>query len=355
MERLGSRSLSVAAAVAAVVPCLMAFVFLTQCGKAKPVLNIYTWADYVKPALLSRFEKENACRVEIDTFESNEAMYAKLKAGATGYDLLTPSSYMVSLMHAQKMILPLDHGFLPNLVHVDPEILKMAIDKTMDHSVPYMLTTTGLAYLKSEVKDFKPSWSMFDRSDLRGRMTMLNDMREVIGAGLKSLGYSLNTVDEKELAEAKAVILGWEKNLAKFENEQYKTGVASGEFLLVQGYSGDILQVQRENPDVTFAVPEEGTSISCDDLVIPQGAKQIRLAYAFINFIHDPAVAAENTEFIRYLCPNKDCYPLLSPGLRNNPALFLKPEVRAKSEFIGDLGGLNRLYIKIWDEIKAAK
>ena len=328
---------------------------LASCGRSKPVLNVYTWADYIKPGLLSRFEKEHGCRVEIDTFESNEAMYAKLKAGATGYDVLTPSSYMVSLMHAQKMIQSLDHRLLPNLIHVDAEILKLTIDKTMDHSVPYMLTTTGLAYLKSKVKDFKPSWSMLGREDLKGRMTMLNDMREVMGAGLKFLGYNLNTTDEKELREAKAVILGWKKNLAKFENEQYKTGLASGEFLLVHGYSGDILQVQKENADVTFAVPDEGTSISSDDLDILMGAKEVKLAYAFINFLHEPAVAAENTEFTKYLCPNQDCYPFLSPDLRNNPALFLKPEIRAKSEFIGDLGAQNVLYIKIWDEIKAAK
>ena len=334
---------------------LAGIVFLPCCGRPKSVLNVYTWSDYFKPEILSRFEKENGCRVVIDTFESNEAMYAKIRAGATGYDLLTPSSYMVSLMDGQNMLRPLDHSRLPNLVHVDPELLKIAIDKTMDHSVPYMLSTTGLACLVGKVRDFKPSWSMLDRADLKGRVTMLNDMREVIGAGLKFLGHSLNTTNEQELQEAKETILRWKKNLAKFENEQYKTGVASGEFLLVQGYSGDILQVQRENPDVVFAVPEEGTSMSCDDLVIPQGAKEVRLALAFINFLHEPAIAAENTEFTRYLSPNKDCYPLLSPELRNNPALFLNPEVRAKSEFIGDLGLANALYIKIWDEIKAAK
>ena len=334
---------------------LAGIVFLPCCGRPKSVLNVYTWSDYFKPEILSRFEKEHGCRVVIDTFESNEAMYAKIRAGATGYDLLTPSSYMVSLMDGQNMLRPLDHSRLPNLVHVDPELLKIAIDKTMDHSVPYMLSTTGLACLVGKVRDFKPSWSMLDRVDLKGRMTMLNDMREVIGAGLKFLGHSLNTTNEQELQEAKETILRWKKNLAKFENEQYKTGVASGEFLLVQGYSGDILQVQRENPDVVFAVPEEGTSMSCDDLVIPQGAKEVRLALAFINFLHEPAIAAENTEFTRYLSPNKDCYPLLSPELRNNPALFLNPEVRAKSEFIGDLGLANALYIKVWDEIKAAK
>jgi len=334
---------------------MTAVIALTNCGRDKPTLNIYTWADYFKPALIQRFEKEFNCRVVIDTFDSNEAMYAKLKAGATGYGLLTPTSYMVSLMNSQDMLQPLDHRLLPNLVHIDPDYLKAAIDKTMDHSVPYMIVNTGLAYLKSKVKDFVPSWSMFDRQDLKGRMTMLNDMRETIGAGLKFLGYSVNSTSENELRQAKGIVLRWKKNIAKYENEQYKTGVASGEFLLVQSYSGDILQVQKENPDVMFAIPVEGTSISVDDLVIPKAAKEVSLAHAFINFLHDPQIAAENVIFLNYLTPNKDCYSLLPPLLRNNPALFMNPEIRAKSEILADLGPATALYMKIWDEIKSGK
>jgi spermidine/putrescine transport system substrate-binding protein len=340
----------------AVIACFLtgAAGLLTRCGPGASVLHIYTWADYFKPALVARFENENRCRVIIDTYDSNETMYAKLKAGAGGYDLLTPTSYMVSLMHSQGMVRKLDHSLLPNLAHVDPEYLKLAIDKTMDRSVPYMIVNTVIAYLGSRVKDFDPSWAMFDRSDLKGRMTMLNDMRETIGAGLKFLGYSLNTTDEGELAAAKEVVVRWKKNIAKYENEQYKTGVASGEFLLVQGYSGDILQVQQENPDVRLAVPREGTAISVDDLIIPEGAKEVGLAHAFINFLHTPGVAAENIAFLKYLCPNKEAYALLGEDLKENPAIFMDPAIRAMSEIIADLGIL-ALYIKIWDEIKAAK
>ena len=329
--------------------------FLDQCAKPKLLLHIYTWADYFKPALLARFEKENSCRVIIDTYDSNETMYAKIKAGASGYDLLTPTSYMVSLMNSQGMVRKLDHTSLPNLVHVDPEYLNLAIDKTMEHSVPYMIVNTVIAYLGSRVENFEPSWAMFDRSDLKGRMTMLNDMRETIGAGLKFLGYSLNSTNAAELAEAKEVVVRWKKNIAKYENEQYKTGVASGEFLLVQGYSGDILQVQQENPDVRFAVPREGTAISVDDLIIPMGAKEVGLAHAFINFLHDPGVAAENIAFLKYLCPNREAYALLGEDLRRNPGIFMDPEIRARSEIIADLGESLALYIKTWDEIKAAK
>jgi len=334
---------------------LLLSLFFVSCGQKTRELNVYTWADYFKPELIERFERENNCRIVIDTFDSNEAMYAKLKAGAKGYDLVTPSSYMVSLMDQQGMVRKIRPELIPNRKNIDPEFLKITIDKSMDHSVPYMITVTGIAYLKSRVADVRPTWALFDRQDLKGRMTMFNDMRETLGAALKSLGYSLNSHNPEELDKAKEVVLRWRKNLAKFENEQYKSGLASGEFLLVHGYSGDILQVQKENPDIAFTIPEEGTAISCDDLVIPLGAAQEELAHKFINFLLDAKVAAENTEFVGYLCPNRLSYELLPREMRENPALFMEPSVRSKSEVLDDLGRANELYIRVWDQIKAAE
>jgi len=334
---------------------LGAVCLLSGCGRAGKTLHVYTWADYIKPELVARFEAQQGCRVVIDTFDSNESMYAKLKAGATGYDIVFPSSYMVKIMHAQGMLQPLRPEWLPNLRHVDRDYLKLAMDPAMEHSVPYMLTYTGIACLKSKVAGFEPSWAMFERADLKSRMTMLNDMRETIGAALKFLGYSLNTVNDAELAAARDVVLRWKQNLAKFENEQYKTGLASGEFFLVHGYSGDIMQVKAENEDIVFALPREGYSISCDDMVILRQAREVELAHAFINFLHDPEVAAENTEFIQYLCPNAASYEKLSAEIRSNPSIFPPPEIRAKGEVIADLGADNAKYVKVWDEIKAGE
>jgi spermidine/putrescine transport system substrate-binding protein len=225
----------------------------------------------------------------------------------------------------------------------------------MKHSVPYMISYTGLAFLRSRVTNAEPSWALLDRPDLKQRITMLNDMRETIGAALKSLGYSLNTTNDADLAAAKEVVLRWKQNLAKFENEQYKSGLASGEFLLVHGYSGDILQAQAENPDIEFILPREGFSIACDDMVIPKQAREVALAHAYINFMHDPAVAAQNTEFVQYLCPNTGGYKLLSEETRANPAIFPAPEVRVRGEVLDDLGEANAKYVKVWDEIKGAE
>jgi len=328
---------------------------IAGCGPKKTTLHIYNWADYLKPELLQRFEQEFDCRVVQDFFDSNESMYAKLKAGATGYDVIFPSSYMINIMKGQDMLLPLDHAKLPNLQHIDRAYLKFTMDEEMSHSVPYMVGSTGLGYLTSRVEDFEPTWAMFDHADYAGRMTLLNDMREVLGAALKFLGYSLNTTDEKQLAEARDVAIRWKHNIAKYDSEQYKNGLVSAEFVLSQGYSGDVLQAMDESDDVAYAVPKEGTSIASDDMVIPKGAREVDLAHAFINFIHTPDVAAENIEYVYYLCPNTAAYELLSEEIRTDESIFLPAEIVAKSEVILDLGEENAKYVAMWDQVKAAE
>jgi len=223
----------------------------------------------------------------------------------------------------------------------------------MAYSVPYMLTNTGIAYLKSKVKDFEPTWAMFNRSDLRGRMVMLNDMRETIGAALKFLGYSLNSTNPEELSAAKNVVLAWKENLAKFENEQYKNGIANGEFQLVHGYHGDIGQVQLEDDNIGFLLPQEGFLISCDELVVPKSAKNKDLAYRFIAYLHEGEVAARNMAFNTYWCPNTAALAFMEDV--DKASIIPEPEAFKRGEVIDDLGENLKLYSKTWDEIKAAK
>jgi spermidine/putrescine transport system substrate-binding protein len=328
---------------------------LPSCRKTtETVLRIYTWADYLAPDLAKRFEKENRCRIEIDTFDSNEAMYAKLKAGATGYDILTPSSYMVKTLIRENLLAPLDLAKIPNIKHVDADYLKRALDPTMGHSVPYMMACTCLAWLGSKVTDSVPSYRMFDRADLKGRITLLDDMREVLGAALRSLGLPLNSKNPAELSQAAAIAIRWKKNIAKFDSEQYKSGIASGEFHLVQGYAGDLLQVADENQDIVVKIPQEGSAFSCDDLCIPVKSTQAALAHKYINFVTDPANAAANMQHIAFRAPNSSAYPLLSEDFRGNDALFPEPAVFAKCEPIDDLGDALALWSKTWDEVKAA-
>ena len=318
-------------------------------------LHLYTWADYISPEVVEKFEKQHGCEVVIDTFDSNESMYAKLKAGATGYDLVFPTAYMIQVMHAEGLLQNLDHTQLPNLPNIDTAVLAKVIDTKMEHSVPYTFAYAALAIRKDKIKDAEPSYALFDRASLAGRVTLLDDMRESIGAALKSLGHSINTRDEAQLTAAQEVLIRWKKQLARFDNEGYKAGIDSAEFHLVHGYSGDLFQVQMENPKVEIIIPREGVTIGCDEMVIPKTAKQPALAHALINFLLDPAIAAENMEWMGYYCPNTPAKTRLSVEFLANPAITIPADLAAKCEVIQDLGPDLAKYSKVWDAVKAAK
>ena len=346
-----------------------AALLVAGCGSSKPELHLFTWTDYIDPELVERFEKENGCRVVIDVFDSNESMLAKIDAGASGYDVLFPSSYMVAKLARDGKLDEIDHSRLSTLGNIDPDYRASSLDPSMKFGIPYMVTYTGIAYRDDLLDGDKApahSWSVFaDRPDLKGRMTLLADMRETLGAALLFHGHSLNTTNEAELAEARDTVIKWKRNIAKFESEQFKTGVAGGEFLLVHGYSGDIGQVQLDAegeiaPDrnhVAFFLPEEGFSLSCDEMVIPKTAPNKDLAYRFIDFIHQPDVAAQNMQYTVYWCPNAPAKEILreeAPEMVANPTIFPDPETLKRGEVIDDLGENLALYTKVWDEILAA-
>lgn len=334
------------------------FLLLTLClascdNPSKPTLQLFIWSDYIAPEVIERFEKEHNCIISIDTYDSNESMYAKLKLGGSSYDLIFPTQYFLDILRNQKMIRILDEEQLPHLKNIDPDYLKLVDSEDLKFAVPYSLSATGIAYRKDKPMDFVPSWSQFGRTDLKGRMTMLNDAREVIGAALQVLGFSMNSTNPQEIDQAVALVLQWKQNLAKFEGEQYKNGIASREYLISQAYNGDTLQVMMENPEVGFAYAREGTSVALDFAVIPSNAPNVKLAYTFLNYLLTPAIAAENMTFTNFLNPNKAAYPLLPSELRNSPALFLPPEVLKKAEMVRDLGSDNQLYNEAWDKIKS--
>lgn len=327
--------------------------FFSGCKtSSKNVLHVFIWSEYLKPNLIEQFEKEYDCEVVIDTFDSNETMYAKLKLGDGGYDLVFPSNYFIEIMQPQGMLQKLDKNKIENLKNLDTSYLTKVNKELLDNGVPYMISSSGIIYRKDKIPNFDPSWDIFSNSAYKGRMTMLNDSREVFAAALSYLGLSINTTNEEEIQKATDQILNWKKNLAKFESEQYKNGVASAEYILAQGYNGDSLQVIQEIANVSFAYPKEGISLSIDFAAVPSNATNSDLAYAFINFLLRPEVAAENMEYTRFLSPNKPAYALLPETLASNPVMFIPQDVFDKAELIQDLGKNNSLYNKAWDRIK---
>jgi len=337
--------------LSAVLGAALLFI-LSGCGEKKPVLHLYNWTDYVAPELIAEFEAEFNCVVVEDFFESNESMYAKIKAGASGYDIVFPSSYQVEMMKEEGLLLPIDAAQVPNLQYIDPFVReRFLIDPSMTYSVPYFMGTTGIAYDSSKVEDFEPTWAMYKREDLAGRITLLDDGREVLGAALKYLGYSLNTTNPEEINAAVEELLKWRENLAKFGTDDAKQGLDSGEFVMIQHYSGDMFQLIDENENIEYVLPKEGFTVWVDEMAILKDAPNPELAMAYINFIHRPDVAKRNMEYVWYKCPNTAIYDTIDEELKEDPAVFMPAEVLEKAELIRPLGEANRLYEAAWDRV----
>ncbi len=328
--------------------------FTAGCGKEQPRLYLYTWADYISPAVIADFERAHNCRVSLDTFDSNETMYAKIKAGGARYDIIMPSSYYLQILDEHNLLSPLDISAMPNVAaNLDKRFTPDKDKPTYGKHVPYAASYVGIGCDKRVLGNLEPSWALVTNAVFKKRTTVFNDMRHTLGAALKALGYSLNSVDPKELAEARDLVIQWKRNIAKFENEQYKTGLASGEFLLAVAYNADIIQLQEDNRNIVFVYPKEGFEMMTDDFVIPSNARNKELAQAFINFCYDPKHAKVNMERMGCLCPVTGAYPLLTPEVRNNPAIFPPDEILALGEYTQDIGTNLYLYAAAWDKVKS--
>lgn len=335
---------------------LVAAAVLAGCGVKKETLYVYTWSDYVDQGVVEAFEKENSCRVIIDTFDTNESMYAKLRAGGVGYDLIFPSTYYLQMLADAKLIQPFNLDLLPSVrKNFDPQFRDKAFDPSLTWAVPYTVVYTCMAVNGKRFPALEPTWNLYLDERFAGRATLIDDMRMTIGAALKALGYSLNSVRPEEIEAAKGLVIKWKRNIARFENEAYKTGLASSEFFLCMAYSGDIAQVQEETPDIKFIYPKEGFPCSCDEMCIPADARHVGLAHKFVDFLYKPEWAARNIAYIGFLSPVKPAYALLPAKYRDSPVYFPPPEDLKRAESLRYIGKSLELYIHAWDEIRAAE
>lgn len=315
------------------------------------VLRVYAWSDYFDMGVLAEFEERYDCTVAIDTFDSNESMLEDVVAGSA-YDIVTPTAYMAAHMRRLDLLRDLRWDLLPHLGGVDAGFSLLSGDAGNAFSVPYARTVAGVGYNRAKLGEPARTWAIFGNAALRGRMTMLDDMRESLGAALKYLGYNLNSVDEGELAKAAEQLLRWRGNLAKFEVDEGNIGLGSGLYDAVHGYNGDVLLLMQENPDIDFFVPDEGAPISIDVLVVMKGSEQVDLAHAFIDHMITPGVAARNMASVLYYMPVPEAIALLDPVLREHKAFHVPAEVLEKCEVFQDLGDDGEaLYERVWKSV----
>jgi spermidine/putrescine transport system substrate-binding protein len=320
-----------------------------ELGPMEKELHIYNWSDYIAEDTVPDFEKEFGVKVTYDTYESNEEMVAKLQAGATGYDIIVPSGYIIPVLVATDLIDPIDRKYVSNWGNVASIFQNLPTDPGSKHTVPWQWGTTGIAYRTDKIKTPIDSWGVFHDQKYHGKMTMMDDGREVIGAFLRYKGHSLNSSNPAELAEAKKDSIAAKKHLKAYISASVKAQLISGDVLIAQLWNGDTTQAKAEQPNLGYVLPKEGCTIWGDSMCIPKSAPNKRAAHEWINYILRPEVGAALSDATGYGSPNAAAAKLMKVQVP-----YPTEEELKRLEYQVDLGKDTATWDQIWTEIKSA-
>lgn len=317
---------------------------------------IFNWSDYLSPANKKKFERETGIRIVEAYFDDNEALYAKLSAGAVGYDVVVPSDYMVHVLITAGLLTPLDMSLIPNFRNVGRTWHKPAFDPETDgrkYSVPYQWGTTGIGVRRDKVAETVTSWSTMWDAKYKGQIAMGAEMRETIGAALKLLGYSLNSTSEDELAQAGDKLIEQKPLVAVYDSNNSRRLMIQGMPLVHTWNAFALLARDAIGEDkLAYVLPEEGYTIWTDNLAIPKGANSVYGAHLWMNFICDVENQADLTEYVWYLSPVPAAFDLMEAKLLkdNVPS----EEELERGEILNDVGEFTRVYNETWRRVKSA-
>lgn len=306
------------------------------CGRSSPsqALNLYTWDTYIGKNTVADFTRAAGAGVNISLFANNDELFAKLRSGNQGYDVIVPSNDFVERFRAAGLLEDLDHGRLPNLKNIAPPFLNPPFDPGRRVSVPYTWIVTGIGYRKSKVDGVPDSWKwVLDSDRYKGRIGLLAEASELFEIGAKYLGKPANADDPATLDAVEAMLRRQKPNIAVFHDDNGQDLLLGGDIDLVIEYNGDIAQVMREDADIGFVVPREGGILASDSLCIPRGAPHRDLAYAYLDFVLGARPGADIAETIRYPTPNAAALALMPQEYRTNPVIFPPASALARCEY----------------------
>jgi spermidine/putrescine transport system substrate-binding protein len=333
---------------------LMGLAGAAGCTHGRPRLNVFNWSNYVAPETIPGFENEFGVRVRYGIYESNEEMLARVLSGNSGWDVVFPTHSYIEPMRRLGLLAELEHNRLPNLDQLSPAFRAPEWDPGLRWSVPYMWGATGIAYNRS-VAPPPSSWADLWRPDLAGRMTMLDDPFEVLGACLKKLGFSLNATGERELRLAAREAVAQKPLLRAYLNAEVRDQLVAGDVLVAQLWATTAQQAMDASPQIRFVYPREGFGLYADTAVILRESRRQPLAHEFLNYLLRPRVAAAIVRATRTATANGGALALLDASVRNNPTLYPPPEVLARGEWFRPMpAAAQRLRDRLWTEIKSA-
>jgi spermidine/putrescine transport system substrate-binding protein len=323
----------------------------------EPKLNFYNWDTYIGETTLEDFKDASGIDVNMSLFATNDELFAKLRAGNPGYDVIVPGSEFVERMIQADLLEPLDHAKIPNIKNIAPEFITDApYDPGRKYSMPYTWLVIGIGYRKSKVKEVPDSWKwLFDSDVYKGRIAVMSDASELFRNCFKYLGQSINSTSPELIKQAEAMLIKQKPNIKSFHEDNGQDLLLSGEVDVVMEYNGDIAQIMVEDDDVDFVVPKEGAMKQSDTLAIPKGAPHPENALKFINFILDAKTGKEIFETIKYPSPNAAATALMPASYKDNKVIFPPADVMAKCEYPRYLGAdFTRLLDEAMTRLRAA-
>ena len=323
-------------------------------------LNVYNWGLYISDGseesvdVISAFENLTGIKVNYTTFDSNESLYAKIKSGGVGNDVIVPSDYMVGKMIEEGMLAPLDYSNIPNATGIGAEYLGWPFDEENTYSVPYMWGTTGLIYNTTMVQEAPDSWADMWDVQYTGNVLMFNNSRDAYAVAAKKLGMSLNPASVEEVDRVIEELKAQKSVVQAYVMDEIFDKMEGGEAALAPYYAGDAITMIQDNPDLAFVFPKEGVNFFVDSLCIPANCKNKEAAEMFLNYMCEPDVGLANCEFIGYSTPIGKVWERLDDELKYSEIAYPSQEVLDKAEAFTTLSAqVNSALDTAWSDMKS--
>jgi len=319
-------------------------------------LNIFIWSEYLPDEVVVEFEKRFDCKLVIDNYESSESMLAKVQAGGADlYDIVVPSDENMAALSGQNLLAPLDHSKIPNLKNLEARFLNPAYDPGNRFSAAYQWGTTGILARKIPGESLDESWGLFfDPMKQPGKILLLDSPVDLIRAALKYKGHDFNSTNAKHLKEVRDLLINAKKRSLGFANTvAARRSVLDGTVRAAIVYSGDGIQVTREDPAIHYFIPREGSLIFVDSLVILRNAPHRELAHKFINYVLEPEVSAKISNTYLFATPNREAKKFIKPEFLTNTVIYPSEETLRRLEYAKNLGRESRLYNQVWTSVKS--
>jgi len=317
-------------------------------------LNLYLWSNYLAPQTIRKFEERTGARVNLDVYDSAEALLSKMLAGNPGYDVICPPTYTLAPLIRADLLVPLDHDRLSHLGGTASEFLGQDWDRENRFSIPYLWGVTGIASDARRIP-VVDSWNALLDPRWKGRILMLDDAREAIAFGALLTGVDPNTRDPSALTRIRKILIDQKPLVRAYDSASFDDAVLSGEVALAQSWSGQIAKIMKEAPWVRFTIPREGAMVFVDNLAIPKNAPHEGLAHEFLDFVMEPEIAAEICLTTGYSTPSRAGRALLPQDIRDNRAMFPSDAEMKRLRAFEDLGKAAGLHDRLWIEVKSGR